>query len=81
MSSTTSSALTAQTLEGNRLLALLSPDTRRQMLPALKPISLDMGRVLYEGCLSASPSPSSLLRYFLGRMPAGLFDFSQHTSR
>jgi CRP-like cAMP-binding protein len=48
MSSTTSSALTAQTLEGNRLLALLSPDTRRQMLAALKPISLDMGRVLYE---------------------------------
>ena len=48
MSFTTSSALSAQALEGNRLLALLNPDTRRQMLPALKLISCEMGRVLYE---------------------------------
>jgi CRP-like cAMP-binding protein len=48
MSSTASSALSAQALEGNRLLALLSPDTRRQMLPALTLISCEMGRVLYE---------------------------------
>jgi CRP-like cAMP-binding protein len=48
MSSTASSALSAQALEGNRLLSLLSPDTRRQMLPALKLISCEMGRVLYE---------------------------------
>ena len=43
MSFTTSSALSAQALEGNRLLALLNPDTRRQMLPALKLISCEMG--------------------------------------
>ena len=48
MSSTTSSALVAQTLEANRLLALLSPDTRRQMLPALTLISFEMSQQLYE---------------------------------
>ena len=48
MSSTTSSALSAQALEGNRLLALLPPDTRRRMLPAFQLISCDMSHVLYE---------------------------------
>ena len=48
MSSTASSALSAQALEGNRLLSLLSPDTRRQMLPALKLVNLDMSSPLYE---------------------------------
>ena len=48
MSSTTSSALTTQALQDNRLLALLNTDTRRQMLPALKLRSLEMGRSLYE---------------------------------
>jgi hypothetical protein len=41
MSSTASSAIVKQTLEANRLLALLSPEARRQMLPALKLISLE----------------------------------------
>ena len=40
MSSTTSSAISAQTLEGNRLLALLSLETRRRMLPAFKLLNL-----------------------------------------
>ena len=48
MSSTTSSTLSAQALEGNRLLALLPPDTRRRMLPAFQLISCDMSHVLYE---------------------------------
>lgn len=48
MSSTTSSAISAKTLEGNRLLALLSPETRRQMLPALKLIDFEMSHQLYE---------------------------------
>jgi len=48
MSSTNSSPLVAQTLEANRLLALLSPDTRRQMLPALTLISFEMSQQLYE---------------------------------
>jgi CRP-like cAMP-binding protein len=48
MSSTTSSPISAQTLEGNRLLALLTPETQRQMLPRLKPISLEINRPLYE---------------------------------
>jgi CRP-like cAMP-binding protein len=48
MSSTASSALSAQTLEGNRLLALLDSDTRQRMLPALTLISYELGRVLYE---------------------------------
>lgn len=48
MSSTTSLALVAQTLEANRLLALLSPDTRRQMLPACTLIDFDMSQQLYE---------------------------------
>jgi CRP-like cAMP-binding protein len=47
MSSTTSSALSAQALEGNRLLALLTPDTRRRMLPAFQLISCEMSHVLY----------------------------------
>jgi CRP-like cAMP-binding protein len=45
---TTSSALTAQTLRGNRLLALLTPEARQRMLPALKLVSLDMSSPLYE---------------------------------
>jgi CRP-like cAMP-binding protein len=48
MSSTASSALSAQTLEGNRLLALLDSDTRQRMLPALTLISCELGRVLFE---------------------------------
>ncbi len=48
MSSTTSSALSTQTLEGNRLLALLTSEARQRMLPALKLASLDMGHVLYQ---------------------------------
>lgn len=36
-----------QALEGNRLLALLDPDTRRRMLPALKLITLEMSHELY----------------------------------
>jgi CRP-like cAMP-binding protein len=48
MLSTASSALSAQTLEGNRLLALLDSDTRQRMLPALTLISYELGRVLYE---------------------------------
>jgi len=48
MPSTASSALSAQTLEGNRLLALLDSDTRQRMLPALTLISYELGRVLYE---------------------------------
>jgi CRP-like cAMP-binding protein len=48
MSPTTSSALSAQALEGNRLLALLPPDTRRRMLPAFQLISCEMSHVLYE---------------------------------
>ena len=48
MSSTTSSAISAQALEGNRLLALLSPDTRRRMLPAFTLMTLEMSHVLYE---------------------------------
>ena len=48
MSSTTSSSLSAQALEGNRLLALLPPDTRRRMLPAFALISCEMSHVLYE---------------------------------
>ena len=48
MSPTTSSVLSAQALEGNRLLALLPPDTRRRMLPAFQLISCDMSHVLYE---------------------------------
>ena len=63
MSSTTSSALSAQTLEGNRLLALLPPDTRRRMLPAFQLISCDMSHVLYEPDrtlrTSIFPSPPS----------------------
>ena len=43
-----SSAIPAQALEGNRLLALLSAETRRQMLPALKLIRLEMSHLLYE---------------------------------
>jgi CRP-like cAMP-binding protein len=48
MPSTSSSTLVAQTLEANRLLALLSPETRQQMLPALTLISFEMGQQLYE---------------------------------
>ena len=48
MSSTTPSAISAQTLEGNRLLALLSPETRRRMLPAFKLLTLEMSHLLYE---------------------------------
>jgi CRP-like cAMP-binding protein len=48
MSSTTSSTIPAQALEGNRLLALLTPDTRRRMLPAFTLMSFDMSHVLYE---------------------------------
>ena len=48
MSSTTSTALSAQTLEGNRLLALLDPDTRRRMLPAFKLVSFDMSHTVYQ---------------------------------
>ena len=47
MSSTTSPP-PAQALEGNRLLALLNPETRRRMLPALTLISLDMNHPLYQ---------------------------------
>ena len=48
MSSTTSSAISAQALEGNRLLALLPPETRRRMLPAFQLVNFDMSHVLYE---------------------------------
>ena len=48
MSSTTPSAISAQTLEGNRLLALLSPETRRRMLPAFQLLTLEMSHLLYE---------------------------------
>jgi CRP-like cAMP-binding protein len=48
MSSTDSSAIVAQTLEANRLLALLSPEARRQMLPALKLITFEMSHQVYE---------------------------------
>ena len=48
MLSTTSSALSAQTLRGNRLLALLTPKARQHMLPALKLVNLDMSSPLYE---------------------------------
>jgi CRP-like cAMP-binding protein len=48
MSSTTSSVLTAQTLEGNRILALLTPEARQHMLPALTLVNLDMSSPLYE---------------------------------
>lgn len=48
MSSMNSSTLVAQTLEANRLLALLSSDTRRQMLPACTLISFEMSQQLYE---------------------------------
>src|SRR5688572_1727419 len=48
MSSTTSSALSTQTLGGNRLLALLTSEARQRMLPALKLVSLDMSSPLYE---------------------------------
>jgi CRP-like cAMP-binding protein len=48
MSSSTSSPISAQTLEGNRLLALLTPETRSRMLPALKLISFEMSHTLYE---------------------------------
>ncbi len=48
MSSTTSSALSTQTLEGNRLLALLTSEARQRMLPTLKLVSLDMSSPLYE---------------------------------
>jgi CRP-like cAMP-binding protein len=43
-----SSAISAYALQGNRLLALLSPETRRRMLPALKLISLEMSHPLYQ---------------------------------
>ena len=49
MSSTTSPPPpSAQALEGNRLLALLEPETRRRILPALKLISLEMSHTLYQ---------------------------------
>ena len=47
MSSTTSSP-PPQTLESNRLLALLTPETRSRILPALKVITLEMSHILYE---------------------------------
>ncbi|MGC4096272.1 MAG: cyclic nucleotide-binding domain-containing protein [Nitrospira sp.] len=48
MSSTTSSVLAEQMLESNRLLALLSLEVRRQMLPSLKLIDVEMGHQIYE---------------------------------
>lgn len=41
-------SISAQDLEGNRLLALVSPETRRRMLPELQLINLEMSRTLYE---------------------------------
>ncbi len=56
MSSTMSSTLSAQALEGNRLLALLPLDTRRRMLPAFTLMSLGMSHLLYEPDRTRAPS-------------------------
>ena len=48
MLSTTSSAISAQAFEGNRILALLSPNTRQQMLPRLTFVSFKISDPLYQ---------------------------------
>ena len=42
------SAISVQTLDGNRLLALLSHDTKRRMLPAFRLLALEMNQLLSE---------------------------------
>jgi hypothetical protein len=43
-----SSVISRETLNGNRLLALLTPESQRRVLPLLKLISLEINRPLYE---------------------------------
>jgi CRP-like cAMP-binding protein len=48
MSSMIASAISGETLNRNRLLALLTPESQRRMLPRLKLMSLEINRPLYE---------------------------------